>query len=583
MGQVSPNLAAHGAGATRGYASTADATGGASVNRLSMAFALMVTLFLIMTGVGLWTLTDISKLVGNVVDGGAKEERLMREWLGETRTNAVRAVVLTRTNDAELSVLLTPALTAATKRISELQKNVEASLSSAEGKALFATVGERRQQYLAARAAAMDAHKSGDRAEAVRLVDARMLPAVNAYIAAIQALVDYEMEYVDRNGQQAMARAQSGRVIFASAAAAILCLSAIILFWIVVAITRPLLKSLKIVEAISHGDLSRPIRPSATGEARRLVVGLETMRSTLSHQVRAIQRSAAGLGSAATEIEQGNLDLSRRTEIQAAALEQTAASVNELTVAVKNNTDNAREADRLATVATGVAERGGEAVRGVVRTIADISTLSAKIADISGVIDQIAFQTNLLSLNAAVEAARAGEQGKGFAVVATEVRALAHRSAHAAGEIKALIADSEARVDTSVREAVGAGKTMDDIVASVKHLSEINAAIAVASREQLIGLEQIGNAVVQLDSSTQQNATLVEQTATAAAQMSDQVVALTNLVTRFVLEEHAANRGVVETGVPPDGNTTRRPTGRAAIPSPRVGSANNRRVGYAAS
>ena len=152
MGQVSPNLAAHGAGATRGYASTADATGGASVNRLSMAFALMVTLFLIMTGVGLWTLTDISKLVGNVVDGGAKEERLMREWLGETRTNAVRAVVLTRTNDAELSVLLTPALTAATKRISELQKNVEASLSSAEGKALFATVGERRQQYLAARA-----------------------------------------------------------------------------------------------------------------------------------------------------------------------------------------------------------------------------------------------------------------------------------------------------------------------------------------------------------------------------------------------------------------------------------------------
>ena len=581
MNKISPNPAAQ--GTAREYVSTTVAAGGASVNRLSMAFALMVTLFLIMTGMGLWTLTDISKLVGNVVNGGAKEERLMREWLGETRTNAVRAVVLTRTNDAELNTQLMPALTAATKRISKLQKSVEALLSSPEGRALFADVGERRQQYLAARAAAMDAHKSGDRAQAVRLVDARMLPAVDAYVAAIQALVDYEMEYVDRNGQQAMASAQAGRVTFAMAAAVILCLAIIILFWIVMNITRPLLKSLKIVEAISHGDLSRPIRPSATGEARRLMVGLETMRSTLSHQVRAIQRSAAGLGSAATEIEQGNLDLSRRTEIQAAALEQTAASVNELTVAVKNNTDNAREADRLAAVATGVAERGGEAVRGVVRTIADISTLSAKIADISGVIDQIAFQTNLLSLNAAVEAARAGEPGKGFAVVATEVRALAHRSAHAAGEIKALIADSEARVDTSVREAVGAGKTMDDIVASVKHLSEINAAIAVASREQLIGLEQIGSAVIQLDSSTQQNAALVEQTTTAAAQMSDQVVALTNLVTRFVLEEHAANRGVVETGVPPDGITTRRPTDHAATPSPRVGSANNRRVGYAAS
>ena len=375
MNKISPNPAAQ--GTAREYVSTTVAAGGASVNRLSMAFALMVTLFLIMTGMGLWTLTDISKLVGNVVNGGAKEERLMREWLGETRTNAVRAVVLTRTNDAELNTQLMPALTAATKRISKLQKSVEALLSSPEGRALFADVGERRQQYLAARAAAMDAHKSGDRAQAVRLVDARMLPAVDAYVAAIQALVDYEMEYVDRNGQQAMASAQAGRVTFAMAAAVILCLAIIILFWIVMNITRPLLKSLKIVEAISHGDLSRPIRPSATGEARRLMVGLETMRSTLSHQVRAIQRSAAGLGSAATEIEQGNLDLSRRTEIQAAALEQTAASVNELTVAVKNNTDNAREADRLAAVATGVAERGGEAVRGVVRTIADISTLSA--------------------------------------------------------------------------------------------------------------------------------------------------------------------------------------------------------------
>jgi methyl-accepting chemotaxis protein len=383
---------------------------------------------------------------------------------------------------------------------------------------------------------------------------------------------------------QPISGAQSGRVTFAIAAAAILCLAVVILFWIVVAITRPLLKALKIVEAISQGDLSRPVRASSTGEARRLMMALETMRGTLSQHVRSIHEAAEAVGIASREIESGNVNLSQRTEAQAAALEQTAASVNELTAAVKNNAQNAREADRLAADATGVAERGGAAVRGVVRTISDVSALSAKISDISSVIDQIAFQTNILSLNAAVEAARAGEQGRGFAVVASEVRALALRSANAAREIKALIADSIGRVDASVREAESAGKTMDNIVEAVKHLSEINTTIAVASREQLTGLEQIGSAVIQLDSSTQQNAALVEETAAAASHMSEQVVALTHLVTRFVLEQHADNRKHGATRSPGGGGASpRRPARHGVKPLTQINTPGNRRVGYAAS
>jgi methyl-accepting chemotaxis protein len=511
-----------------------------NINRLTLAFAMTVTLFLAMTGVGLWTLTDVTTLVGNIVNGGAKDERLMREWLGETESNAVRALVLARTSDEELAAVLAPVLQATSQKISALEQRVGASLVSGESKALFATVGEKRQHYIAARTAAIDSRKAGNHDEAVRIVDTRMTPAIAAYVASIQALVAHEASYVDSNGQNAIASAQSGRMLFGISAVVILCFSALILFWIVTAITRPLLKSLKIVEAISGGDLSRVIRASSSGEARRLMMALETMRNTLSHQVGAIRNAADSVGGAAHEIEQGNRDLSNRTEAQAAALEQTAASLEALTTAVKRNADNAREADQLAADASTMALQGGKAMLGVVRTITDISTSSKRIADIIGVIDQIAFQTNILSLNAAVEAARAGEQGKGFAVVASEVRMLAQRSTLAAKEIKTLIADSVGRVAAGVREVEGAEKSIDDIVASVKHLSEINAAISAASREQLLGLQHIGSAVTHLDLTTQQNAALVEQTSAAATNMTDQVNAMTYLVTRFVLEQRLA-------------------------------------------
>ena len=534
-----------------------------NINRLTVAFSLMVTLFLLMTGIGLWTLTDITKLVGNVVNGGAAEERLLREWLGETKSNAVRAVVLARTGDAELVMLLTPALQATSKNISALEQRVGEALYSAESKALFAAVGEKRQHYIAVRTAAISSHKAGNHDDAVQIVDARMIPAVDAYIASIQSLVDHVAAYTDSSGRDAIASAQSGRWVFLAAALAILSLSAVVLFWIVTAITRPLLKSLKVVESISDGDLSRAVRASSTGEARRLMVALETMRITLSRQVGAIRHAADSVSAASQEIEQGNRDLSRRTEVQAAALEETSSSLEELTVAVKHNAESAREADGLAVNASSVAQRGGEAMRGVARTITDISASSKKIADIIGVIDQIAFQTNILSLNAAVEAARAGEQGKGFAVVASEVRTLAQRSSLAAKEIKALIADSAGRVAAGVSEVEGAGKTMSDIVTAVRHLSEINATIAVASREQLKGLEHIGSAVTHLDSTTQQNAALVEQTAAAATNMTDQVNLMANLVTHFVLEQQAVQPQAVVS--PPDaGESKRYHNGRTA-------------------
>ncbi len=520
-----------------------------TTNRLMWAFGLMVALFLVMTGAGWWTLTDISRQVGKIVHGSAQEERFMREWLVETKANAVRAVVLARGNDAGLTQLLTPELEATTRKISALQKQVEALLTRDEAKRLFTEVGAKRVQYLQVRAEAIKRRDAGDLAEAARIVDTQVTPAVSAYITAIQALIDDEKTYVDSSGRMAIAKADSGRLRFVGVAVLILMLAGFILLWMIVSITRPLIKSMRIVEAISGGDLSRPVRISATGEARRLIGALETMRVTLSRQVVGIRDTSHGVSAAASEISRGNADLSRRTEAQASALEQTSASLEQLTAAVKHNAHSAMEADRFAAEAAKVAARGGDAVRSVVNTIGGIAAASKKIAEITSVIDSIAFQTNILSLNAAVEAARAGEQGRGFAVVASEVRALAQRSAEAAKEIKSLIDDSAHRVALGASEAEAAGKTMDDIVVAVKRVGDVNAAIASASREQLSGLEQIGSAVTHLDSATQQNAALVQETSAAAEQMAQQVQTLVDMVSQFKLEQaHAVREFDAPTG-----------------------------------
>ena len=304
-------------------------------------------------------------------------------------------------------------------------------------------------------------------------------------------------------------------------------------------ISIPLRRAVTLAGRVAQGDLTGEVKVRTNDEAGELMAALKTMNASLVSIVSQVRTGTGAIETAAEEISAGNQDLSSRTEQQAGSLEETASSMEALTSTVAQNADNARQAKQLAASAADTALRGGEVVAEVVSTMGAINAASRRIADIIGVIDGIAFQTNILALNAAVEAARAGEQGRGFAVVAGEVRNLAQRSAAAAREIKALIGDSVAQVDAGSRLADQAGDTMEEVVQSVKRVADIIGEIAAASEEQREGIEQANGAIVQMDQVTQQNAALVEQAAAAAAAMREQAGALARLVGTFRLAQEA--------------------------------------------
>jgi methyl-accepting chemotaxis protein len=306
--------------------------------------------------------------------------------------------------------------------------------------------------------------------------------------------------------------------------------------WLVRSITRPLEAAVKIADGVAAGDLTQRIEVQSKDETGRLMQALKGMNESLVKIVGEVRTGTDAITTASGEIASGNLDLSSRTEQQASSLEETASSMEELTSTVRQNADNARQANQLAVTASEVAVKGGTVVGQVVETMSSINASSRKIVDIISVIDGIAFQTNILALNAAVEAARAGEQGRGFAVVASEVRSLAQRSAAAAKEIKGLIDDSVGKVDAGSRLVGEAGSTMNELVDSVKRVTDIMSEIMAASQEQSSGIEQVNQAIAQMDQVTQQNASLVEEAAAAAESMQDQAGSLAKAVSVFKLD-----------------------------------------------
>jgi methyl-accepting chemotaxis protein len=311
--------------------------------------------------------------------------------------------------------------------------------------------------------------------------------------------------------------------------------AAVLGVFIVRNITQPLSQAVGLARGVAGGDLSQRIELQGTNETGQLLQALKDMQTGLASVVQQVRQGSEGVANASAEIASGNNDLSARTESQASALEQTAASMEQLSATVKQNADSARQANQLALSASTVAAQGGDVVGQVVQTMQGISEASHKIADIIQVIDGIAFQTNILALNAAVEAARAGEQGRGFAVVATEVRSLAGRSAQAAREIKALISTSVTRVEQGTALVDQAGNTMQDVVASIRRVTDIMGEISAASQEQSLGVAQVGEAVTSLDQTTQQNAALVEQMAAAASSLNSQAGELVQAVATFKL------------------------------------------------
>jgi len=313
-------------------------------------------------------------------------------------------------------------------------------------------------------------------------------------------------------------------------------------WWVIRQITHPVNYNLALAERIASGDLSSDIHANSNDELGRLTGAMGKMNSRLREMIFEVRNSVVQVSQAASEIAGGNTDLSSRTEEQAAAVVQTAASMEELTATVKNNADNARHASKLAAEASQTAGLGGNVMRDVVNTMNDISSSSQKIADITAVINSIAFQTNILALNAAVEAARAGEQGRGFAVVASEVRSLSQRSSQAAKDIEQLIAESVSRISAGSTLVTKAGETMEQVVHSVTRVNDIMGEISSASEEQSRGIEQISRAVSELDSTTQQNASLVGASTHAAGSLEEQARLLEELVAAFRLDRDGAKR-----------------------------------------
>ncbi|WP_072094345.1 methyl-accepting chemotaxis protein [Klebsiella sp. RIT-PI-d] len=332
-------------------------------------------------------------------------------------------------------------------------------------------------------------------------------------------------------------------------------------WWVTRQITRPMRENLQLAERIASGDLSARIVARSEDEFGKLTAAMGVMNNKLRAMIGEVRHSVTQVTRAASDIADGNTDLSSRTEQQAAAVVQTAASMEQLTATVKNNADNARHASKLAAEASHTASQGGSVMRDMVATMGDINTSSRKIADITAVINSIAFQTNILALNAAVEAARAGEQGRGFAVVASEVRSLSQRSSQAAKDIEHLIAESVSRIDTGSDLVVKAGKTMEQVVDSVTRVNDIMGEISSASEEQSRGIEQIARAVSELDSTTQQNASLVNASSLAAGSLEEQARILEELVTAFRLDDsvrvqRASREPALAAGSMPQGNWT---------------------------
>jgi methyl-accepting chemotaxis protein len=507
--------------------------------RLGIGFALVLALLAIVAAIGVFRLQNVGEATQDMVQRSLVKERLAANWLLNTSNNSVRTFALLKSNDAEVQDYLQKNITQTSALISETQKKLEAMLDTPEEQAISAGIKQRRSDYVGLRNTILKLKGEGKMDEAKQLTDQKLIPMLEAYDASIRGMLAHQGERIDRAAESVDALYRSGRVNVIVLAVLALALGAVLAWLLTRSITRPLNEAVQVAQTVAAGDLRSEVTVKTRDETGLLMQALQGMNASLARVVGEVRSGTDTIAAASTEIATGNQDLSTRTEEQASSLQQTAASMEELTSTVRQNADNARQASQLAVSASEVAMKGGEVVSQVVDTMGSIHASSQKIVDIIGVIDGIAFQTNILALNAAVEAARAGEQGKGFAVVAAEVRSLAQRSAAAAKEIKALIDDSAGKVDAGAALVGEAGRTMQEVVASVKRVTDIIGEITAASHEQTQGIEQINQAITQMDQVTQQNAALVEEAAAAAQSMQAQTGHLVQAVSVFRLRAPA--------------------------------------------
>ena len=508
--------------------------------RLSGAFALLV---LMLVGLAVAAMAQLSSMRAATVE-------ITENWLPsievvnaiDAQTAELRLIALNHimnTDDAARAKI-DQQLIAGREKMVQLRKKYEALINSPEEKKLYDEFASNWTKYIAVNDTAL-AHSrknENDQARAIVQGESAKLFAISKEI--LDKLVKLNADGAAQSKNDADTTYTTARNMLLITAALAIAVAIAAAVWLIRSITAPLARAVEVADRVAGGDLTTHIDVDSRDETGQLLSALQRMQQSLVRTVSVVRQNSESVASASAQIASGNNDLSARTEEQASALEETAASMEELGSTVRQNADNARTANQLAMNASTVAAQGGEVVAEVVETMKGINASSNKIADIISVIDGIAFQTNILALNAAVEAARAGEQGRGFAVVASEVRSLAGRSAEAAKEIKSLIMASVERVEQGTLLVDKAGATMTEVVTAIRRVTDIMGEISAASSEQSAGVDQIGEAVTQMDQATQQNAALVEEMAAAAASLNTRAGELVQAVAVFKLAQDSA-------------------------------------------
>jgi methyl-accepting chemotaxis protein len=510
--------------------------------KITIVFAFILLISTLITGVGLWQQNKAADATKELMAVPLAKERLVSDWYRTIYGGSRRTLAIAKSNDASLVQFFAEDSAKGSKEAGSLLKQVQGLLTSPEEARLLKQISEARDDYNGHKAAIAKAQQANDADGAERILSEKFVPASAKYQDLLRQLLDMQRKAIDEEAAKVEAAAGTSLRLQIGLTILMALLVAALGLMLKNSIVAPLAEAIVVARRVAKGDLTADVQVTSRDEAGQLLEALRDMNNALRGLVTNVMQGTDSIASASQEIAQGNLELSSRTEQQASALEETASSMEELTSTVKQTEDNARQANQMAGTASEVAATGGAVVRQVVDTMASIDASSKKIVDIIGVIDGIAFQTNILALNAAVEAARAGEEGRGFAVVAGEVRSLAQRSAAAAKEIKALIDDSVGNVGKGSALVAQAGETMEQIVSSVQRVTDIMGEISAATREQSLGIEQVNQAIGQMDQVTQQNASLVEEAAAASETMRQQSAQLADAVSVFKLDVAAARQ-----------------------------------------
>ncbi|WP_269106457.1 methyl-accepting chemotaxis protein [Massilia sp. TS11] len=509
-------------------------------HKLALGFGAVILAAVGLGLVALYEVGDLAKAFEKVTaDRYPKtvQAQRIKDKLNETARNTRNMLIM---DDEAAIASEMQNIAEAGKVITATLEELDRTVKSEQGRAKLAAIGTARADFLKTRTQFLDAVKDKrfDQARTILLKDMR--PLQLRYMEAIDQFLEFQTIQMKDATVSAEATVQTTRVLVIGLLVVAVAVGVAVVILMMRSIVTPLTEAVSVARRVAEGDLTAHIEVDRKDETGEMLGALEAMNSSLQRIVREVRTGTDSIATAAEQIASGNMDLSGRTEQQASSLEETASSMEEMTSTVRQNADNSRQARQLANSASQIAEQGGSVVQQVVETMGGINNASRKIVDIIAVIDGIAFQTNILALNAAVEAARAGEQGRGFAVVASEVRNLAQRSAAAAKEIKVLISDSVGQVDRGAALVNEAGATMQNVLESVRRVTDVMSEIAAASVEQEAGIEQINQAVTEMDTVTQQNAALVEEAAAAAAALRDQAERLSATVAVFKLDHQPA-------------------------------------------